>query len=114
MASGLAADLLFLADAGAALATALTGVLAAGLATGLVVALVVDLETGLELALTDTEADLGLDLAVGLTAALGLGDAAAMVFLMPTDRVISVLFCMECACRHELAQQTLGLRKPRF
>jgi hypothetical protein len=45
---------------------------------------------------------------------LGIGDAAAMVFLMPTDRVISVLFCMECACRHELAQQTLGLRKPRF
>ena len=110
LASGLAADLPFLADAGAALATALTGVLAAGL----VVALVVDLETGLELALTDTEADLELDWAVGLTAALGWGDAAAMVFLMPTDRVIRVLFCMECACRHELAQQTLGLRKPLF
>ena len=110
LAGGLAADLLFLADAGAALATALTGVLAEGLAAGLVV----DLDTGLALALTDTEADFELDLAVGLTAALGLGDAAAMVFLMPTDRVISVLFCMECACRHELAQQTLGLRKPRF
>jgi hypothetical protein len=34
LASGLAADLLFLVDAGAALATALTGVLAEGLATG--------------------------------------------------------------------------------
>jgi hypothetical protein len=61
LAGGLAADLLFLADAGAALATALTGVLAEGLAAGLVV----DLDTGLALALTDTEADLELDLAVG-------------------------------------------------
>ena len=114
LAGGLAADLLFLADTGTALATTLTGVLAAGLMVALVAGLdaglAVDLETGLALALTDTEADLELDLAVGLTAALGLGDAAAMVFLMPTDRVISVLFCMECACRHELAQQTLGLR----
>ena len=82
--------------------TALTAGFAADLAVGLA--------TGLELVLADTEADLELDLAVGLTAALGLGDAAAMVFLMPTDRVINVLFCMECACRHELAQQTLGLR----
>ena len=98
LAGGLAADLLFLADTGAALA--------AGLTAGLTI----DLATGLALVLTDTEADLELGLAVGLTAALGLGDAAAMVFLMPTDRVISVLFCMECACRHELAQQTLGLR----
>ena len=64
--------------------------------------------------LADTEADLELDFAVGLTAAFGLGDAAAIVFLMPTDRVISVLFCMECAEWHELAQQTLGLRKPIF
>ena len=102
LAGGLAADLPFLADTGAALA--------AGLTAGLTI----DLATGLALVLTDTEADLELGLAVGLTAALGLGDAAAMVFLMPTDRVISVLFCMECACRHELAQQTLGLRKPRF
>lgn len=70
--------------------TALTAGFAADLAVGLA--------TGLELVLADTEADLELDLAVGLTAALGLGDAAAMVFLMPTDRVISVLFCMECAC----------------
>ena len=122
LASGLAADLLFLADAGAALATALTAVLAAelgvgleaGLVLGLATGLAVDLATGLALVLADTEADLELDLAVGLTAALGLGDAAAMVFLMPTDRVISVLFCMECACRHELAQQTLGLRIPIF
>ncbi len=126
LASGLAADLLFLADAGAALATALTAVLAAGLgvgleaglvlglATGLAVDLTTGLATGLALVLADTEADLELDLAVGLTAALGLGDAAAMVFLMPTDRVISMLFCMECACRHELAQQTLGLRIPIF
>lgn len=122
LASGLAADLLFLADAGAALATALTAVLAAelgvgleaGLVLGLATGLAVDLATGLALVLADTEADLELDLAVGLTAALGLGDAAAIVFLMPTDRVISVLFCMECACRHELAQQTLGLRIPIF
>lgn len=99
---GLAADLLFLADVEAVLVTALTAGFEAGLAVGFA--------TGLALVLADTEADLELDLAVGLTAALGLGDAAAMVFLMPTDRVISVLFCMECACRHELAQQTLGLR----
>ena len=99
---GLAADLLFLADVEAVLVTALTAGFEAGLAVGLA--------TGFALVLADTEADLELDLAVGLTAALGLGDAAAMVFLMPTDRVISVLFCMECACRHELAQQTLGLR----
>ena len=110
LAGGLAADLLFLADTGAALAAGLT----AGLVAGLDAGLTIDLATGLALALPDTEADLELDLAVGLTAALGLGDAAAMVFLMPTDRVISVLFCMECACRHELAQQTLGLRKPLF
>lgn len=102
LAGGLAAGLVFLADVEAVLATALTTGFEAGLAVGLA--------TGLALALTDTEADLELDLAVGFTAALGLGDAAAMVFLMPTDRVISVLFCMECACRHELAQQTLGLR----
>jgi hypothetical protein len=87
---GLAADILFLADVDAALGTALTAGFEAGLAVGLA--------TGLELVLADTEADLELDFAVGLTAALGLGDAAAMVFLMPTDRVISVLFCMECAC----------------
>ena len=99
---GLAADLLFLADVEAVLVTALTAGFEAGFAVGLA--------TGFALVLADTEADLELDLAVGLTAALGLGDAAAMVFLMPTDRVISVLFCMECACRHELAQQTLGLR----
>ena len=99
---GLAADLLFLADVEAVLVTALTAGFEAGLAVGFT--------TGFALVLADTEADLELDLAVGLTAALGLGDAAAMVFLMPTDRVISVLFCMECACRHELAQQTLGLR----
>ena len=110
LAGGLAADLLFLADTGAALAAGLT----AGLVAGLDAGLTIDLAIGLALALPDTEADLELDLAVGLTAALGLGDAAAMVFLMPTDRVISVLFCMECACRHELAQQTLGLRKPLF
>ena len=103
---GLAADVLFLADVEAALAAALTAGFEAGLAVGFA--------TGLELVLADTEADLELDLAVGLTAALGLGDAAAMVFLMPTDRVISVLFCMECAYWHELAQQTLGLRKPLF
>ena len=123
LAGGLAADLLFLAAKGTALVTSFAAVLAAGLdvgldvglATGLVLGLgaglTIDLATGLALALTDTEADLELDLAVGLTAALGLGDAAAMVFLMPTDRVISVLFCMECACWHELAQQTLGMRK---
>ena len=99
---GLAADLLFLTDVEAVLVTTLTAGFEAGFAVGLA--------TGFALVLADTEADLELDLAVGLTAALGLGDAAAMVFLMPTDRVISVLFCMECACRHELAQQTLGLR----
>ncbi len=96
LAGGLAADLPFLADTGAALA--------AGLTAGLTI----DLATGLALVLTDTEADLELDLAVGLTAALGLGDAAAMVFLMPTDRVISVLFCMECACGTSLPNKRLG------
>ncbi len=84
--------------------------LVVGLVVGLYAGLAVDFATGLTLALTNTEEDLELDLTVGLTVALGLGDAAAMVFLMPTDRVISVLFCMECACWHELAQQTLGLR----
>jgi hypothetical protein len=112
LAGGLAADLLFLADAGAALAAGLTTGLATGLATGLVASLdaglTIDLATGLALVLTDTEADLELDLAVGLTAALGLGDAAAMVFLMPTDRVISVLFCMECACGTSLPNKRLG------
>ena len=109
LAGGLAADLLFLVDTGTALATALTAGLTAGLglglaaaltagfAIGLAVALAVALETGLALDLADTEADLVLDFAVGFTAALGLGDAAAMFFLMPTDRVINVLFCMECA-----------------
>ena len=97
LAGGLAADLLFLADTGAALAAGLTAGLATGLVASLDAGLTIDLATGLALVLTDTEADLELDLAVGLTAALGLGDAAAMVFLMPTDRVISVLFCMECA-----------------
>jgi hypothetical protein len=96
LAGGLAADLPFLADTGAALA--------AGLTAGLTI----DLATGLALVLTDTEADLELGLAVGLTAALGLGDAAAMVFLMPTDRVISVLFCMECACGTSLPNKRLG------
>ncbi len=100
LAGDLAAELLDLAAAD--LATALT----AGLATGLEADLALDLAT--------TGADLDPDFAVGFTAALGLGDAAAMVFLMPTDRVISVLFCMECAGWHELAQQTLGLRKPVF
>ena len=104
LASGLAADLLFLADTGAALAAGLT----AGLVAGLDAGLTIDLATGLALALPDTEADLELDLAVGLTAALGLGDAAAMVFLMPTDRVISVLFCMECACGTSLPNKRLG------
>jgi hypothetical protein len=122
LAGGLAADLLFLSGTGFDLTTGLTAVLAAGLIAGLAVgitpALVTGLagglETGLALDLTDTGVALELDFAVGFTAALGLGDAAAMVFLMPTDRVINVLFCMECASWHELAQQTLGLRKPRF
>ena len=104
LAGGLAADLLFLADPGAALAAGLT----AGLVAGLDAGLTIDLATGLALALPDTEADLELDLAVGLTAALGLGDAATMVFLMPTDRVISVLFCMECACGTSLPNKRLG------
>ncbi len=104
LAGDLAAELLDLAAAD--LATALT----AGLATGLEA----DLALDLALDLATTGADLDPDFAVGFTAALGLGDAAAMVFLMPTDRVISVLFCMECAGWHELAQQTLGLRKPVF
>ena len=104
LAGGLAADLLFLADTGAALAAGLT----AGLVAGLDAGLTIDLATGLALALPDTEADLELDLAVGLKAALGLGDAAAMVFLMPTDRVISVLFCMECACGTSLPNKRLG------
>ena len=104
LAGGLAADLLFLADTGAALAAGLT----AGLVAGVDAGLTIDLATGLALALPDTEADLELDLAVGLTAALGLGDAAAMVFLMPTDRVISVLFCMECACGTSLPYKRLG------
>ena len=104
LAGGLAADLLFLADTGAALAAGLT----AGLVAGLDAGLTIDLATGLALALPDTEADLELDLAVGLTAALGLGDAATMVFLMPTDRVISVLFCMECACGTSLPNKRLG------
>ena len=104
LAGGLAADLLFLADTGAALAAGLT----AGLVAGLDAGLTIDFATGLALALPDTEADLELDLAVGLTAALGLGDAAAMVFLMPTDRVISVLFCMECACGTSLPNKRLG------
>jgi hypothetical protein len=109
---GLAADLLFLVGTGAALAAALTGVLEAGfeaaLVVGLATGLAVGFDTGLALVLADTEADLELDLAVGLTAALGLGDAAAMVFLMPTDRVISVLFCMECACGTSLPNKRLG------
>ena len=108
LAGGLAADLLFLADTGAALAAGLTAGLATGLVAGLDAGLTIDLATGLALALPDTEADLELDLAVGLTAALGLGDAAAMVFLMPTDRVISVLFCMECACGTSLPNKRLG------
>ncbi|CAN1543879.1 hypothetical protein MCERE10_02667 [Burkholderiaceae bacterium] len=108
LASGLAADLLFLAGTGAALAAGLTAGLATGLVASLDAGLTIDLATGLALVLTDTEADLELDLAVGLTAALGLGDAAAMVFLMPTDRVISVLFCMECACGTSLPNKRLG------
>lgn|GEM_PF-1731077 len=108
LAGGLAADLLFLADTGAALAAGLTAGLATGLVASLDAGLTIDLATGLALVLTDTEADLELDLAVGLTAALGLGDAAAMVFLMPTDRVISVLFCMECACGTSLPNKRLG------
>jgi hypothetical protein len=116
LAGGLASDLLFLANTGAALATALTAALAAGLGVGLETGLVlglatglaVDFATGLALVLADTEEDFELDLAVGLTAALGLGDAAAMVFLMPTDRVISVLFCMECACGTSLPNKRLG------
>jgi hypothetical protein len=118
LAGGLAADLLFLGGTGVDLTTGLTAVLTADLALGLTLALVTGLagalETGLALDLTDTEAAFELDFAAGFTAVLGLGDAAAMVFLMPTDRVISVLFCMECASWHELAQQTLGPRKPRF
>lgn len=118
LAGGLAADLLFLRGTGVDLTTGFTAVLTAGLALGLTLALVTGLagalETGLALDLADTELALALDFAVGFTAALGLGDAAAMVFLMPTDRVINVLFCMECASWHELAQQTLGPRKPRF
>ena len=108
LAGGLAADLPFLADTGAALAAGLTAGLATGLVASLDAGLTIDLATGLALVLTDTEADLELDLAVGLTAALGLGDAAAMVFLMPTDRVISVLFCMECACGTSLPNKRLG------
>lgn len=108
LAGGLAADLLFLAGTGAALAAGLTAGLATGLVASLDAGLTIDLATGLALVLTDTEADLELDLAVGLTAALGLGDAAAMVFLMPTDRVISVLFCMECACGTSLPNKRLG------
>ena len=104
LAGDLAAELLDLAAAD--LATALTAGLATGLETDLALDLTLDLATA--------GADLDPDFAVGFTAALGLGDAAAMVFLMPTDRVISVLFCMECAGWHELAQQTLGLRKPVF
>jgi hypothetical protein len=127
LADDLAADLLFLSGAGVDLTTALTAVLAAGLLAGFAVDLEIGLalalvstdlmeglETGLALDLADTELAFELDFAVGFTAALGLGDAAAMVFLMPTDRVISVLFCMECAGWHELAQQTLGLRRPTF
>jgi len=108
LAGGLAADLPFFADTGAALAAGLTAGLATGLVASLDAGLTIDLATGLALVLTDTEADLELDLAVGLTAALGLGDAAAMVFLMPTDRVISVLFCMECACGTSLPNKRLG------
>ena len=108
LASGLAADLLFLAGTGAALAAGLTAGLATGLVASLDAGLTIDLATGLALVLTDTEADLELGLAVGLTEALGLGDAAAMVFLMPTDRVISVLFCMECACGTSLPNKRLG------
>ena len=102
---GLAADLLFFSGTGVALTTGLTAVLAAGLIAGLAVGLTLalvtgltgGLETDLALDLDDTGIALVLDLAVGFTAALGLGDAAAMVFLMPTDRVINVLFCMESA-----------------
>ena len=112
LAGGLAADLLFLSGTGVDLTTGLTAVLTAGLIAGLAVDLTLTLvtglaeglETGLALDLADTEAALELDFAVGFTAALGLGDAAAMVFLMPTDRVINLLFCMECAQWHELAQ----------
>ncbi len=89
LAGGLAADLLFLSGTGVDLTTGLTAALTAGLIAGLA--------AGLTLDLADTEAALELDFAVGFTAALGLGDAAAMVFLMPTDRVINLLFCMECA-----------------
>ena len=104
LAGDLAAELPDLAATVADLATALT----AGLATGLEASFALDLA----LDLAATGAALDPDFAVGFTAALGLGDAAAMVFLMPTDRFISVLFCMKCAGWHELAQQTLGLRKP--
>lgn len=105
LAGGLAADLLFFCGTGVDLTTGLTGVLTAGLivgfAVGLTLALVTGLtgglETGLALDLAGTGVALAPDLAVGFTAALGLGDAAAMVFLMPTDRVINMLFCMECA-----------------
>ncbi len=105
LAGGLAADLLFLSGTGVDLTTGLTAALTAGLIAGLAAGLTLTLvtglagglETGLALDLADTEAALELDFAVGFTAALGLGDAAAMVFLMPTDRVINLLFCMECA-----------------
>ena len=105
LAGGLAADLLFLSSTAVDLTTGLTAVLAAGLIAGLAVDLTLalvtgltgGLETGLALDLAGTGVVLELDFTVGFTAALGLGDAAAMVFLMPTDRVINVLFCMECA-----------------
>jgi hypothetical protein len=67
-------------------------VFTAAFTTDLTAGLGEDLGAGLTLDLADTELALELDFAVGLTAALGLGDAAAMFFLMPTDRVISVLF----------------------
>jgi hypothetical protein len=105
LAGGLAADLLFFGatevDRAAGLTTDLTAGLtvdwAASLTLALVMGLAGGLETGFALDLTDTEADLELDFTVGCTTALGLGDAAAMIFLMPADRVINVLFCMEYA-----------------
>jgi hypothetical protein len=67
-------------------------VFTAAFTTDLTAGLGEDLGAGLTLDLANTELALELDFAVGLTAALGLGDAAAMFFLMPTDRVMSVLF----------------------
>ena len=79
-----------------ALRTTLGAALGAALATGLELGFAT---TGLTLDFAGADTFLGLDLAVGLTAVFDLGDAAAMIFFVPTDRVMCLcsFLCGMCA-----------------